>query len=96
MLQPDSPWRSRGIPEVPLQVIETPTSLIDEVIVLIRELCTQLDDGRPAAARRGTLTAGRIGTGSLLTDCAGPEAALGPGASAPMSAGTSRWLIYIR
>ena len=36
--------------------IETPTSRIDEVIVLIRELCTQLDDGRPAAPRRGTLT----------------------------------------
>ena len=79
-MQPDSPWRSCGIPEGFTQIIETPTSRIDEVIVLIRELCTRLDDGRPAAARRGTLTAGRIGTGSLLTDGAGPEAALGPGA----------------
>ena len=78
-MQPDSPWRSCGIPEGFTQIIETPTSRIDEVIVLIRELCTRLDDGRPAAPR-GTLTAGRIGAGSLLTDGAGPEAALGPGA----------------
>ena len=60
-MQPDSPWRSCGIPEGFTQTIETPTSRIDEVIVLIRELCTRLDDGRPAAARRGTLTAGRSG-----------------------------------